>query len=193
MTWDEHGGFYDHAAPPAAGEPGDNTSSTWPGPINQFGFAFNQYGPRVPAVVVSPLVPQNIIDHRLYDHTSVTATVETVFGLGPLTNRDGTANNVTSLCSLSSPRTNCPTTLPNPASAVIAPRVSRPAAAVSNLVLPANQGNLPGFLHVAVRDAYHEACRIHHDRFAAQLQQVKTRADARQLLAYCDSIRKAGN
>src|SRR5207247_6110256 len=39
ITYDEHGGFYDHVAPPAA-EDDD------PG--------FRGYGPRVPAIVVSP-------------------------------------------------------------------------------------------------------------------------------------------
>ncbi|HEX4172977.1 MAG TPA: alkaline phosphatase family protein, partial [Acetobacteraceae bacterium] len=48
ITFDEHGGCYDHAAPPAAtpaGRPARN------------GFAFDRFGPRVPAVIVSPYVP----------------------------------------------------------------------------------------------------------------------------------------
>src|SRR5947209_5769984 len=73
ITWDEHGGFYDHAAPPPATAPGD----TAPGSHhNQFGFTFEQYGVRVPAVVISPLIPKNLIDHRIYDHTSILATLE---------------------------------------------------------------------------------------------------------------------
>src|SRR5262249_50081618 len=50
ITWDEHGGFYDHVPPPPAVAPGD----TVPGSeYNQYGFTFQQYGPRVPAVVIS--------------------------------------------------------------------------------------------------------------------------------------------
>ncbi|HZH78239.1 MAG TPA: alkaline phosphatase family protein, partial [Archangium sp.] len=88
ITWDEHGGFYDHVAPPRAVAPGDNASSAH----NQYGFTFEQYGVRVPAVVVSPLIPANVIDHRLYDHASVPATLERLFGLAPLTQRDARAN-----------------------------------------------------------------------------------------------------
>src|SRR4029077_20287583 len=68
ITWDEHGGFYDHAISTRAGSPGDSSAST---EQNEFGFTFEQYGPRVPAVVISPRIPQNLIDHRLYDHSSI--------------------------------------------------------------------------------------------------------------------------
>jgi phospholipase C len=41
VTWDEHGGFYDHVAPPAAVAPGD----AGPGSkYNEYGFTFEQYG-----------------------------------------------------------------------------------------------------------------------------------------------------
>ena len=112
ITWDEHGGFYDHAAPPRAVAPGD----TAPGPKHsQFGFTFDQYGPRVPAVVISPRIPRNVVDHRVYDHTSILATLEASFGMAPLTQRDASANQLLPLLSLPSPRTDCPETLPAPA------------------------------------------------------------------------------
>jgi len=58
VTWDEHGGFYDHVAPPRNAEPPGDTQ---PGSkYNQYGFTFGQYGVRVPAIVVSPLIPTNI-------------------------------------------------------------------------------------------------------------------------------------
>src|SRR5580700_10788175 len=54
VTWDEHGGFYDHVAPPSAVAPGDaGPGSTY----NKHGFTFEQLGVRVPAVVVSPWIP----------------------------------------------------------------------------------------------------------------------------------------
>src|SRR5207245_6630087 len=88
ITWDEHGGFFDHGSPPPAPAPGD----TAPGSEhNQYGFTFERYGPRVPAVVISPLIPKNLIDHRLYDHASVPATLESLFGLTALTARDAKA------------------------------------------------------------------------------------------------------
>ena len=61
ITWDEHGGFYDHVTPPAAVAPGDTSPSAG---HNKNGFTFEQYGPRVPAVVISPWIPKNVVDHR---------------------------------------------------------------------------------------------------------------------------------
>src|SRR5215469_67722 len=111
ITWDEHGGFYDHAIPGSAVDPGDTKPDS---PHNQHGFTFEQYGPRVPALVVSPLIPRNVIDHRIYDHSSIPATVEGLLGLAPLTARDRNANRLDALLTLSAPRANCPAELPNP-------------------------------------------------------------------------------
>lgn len=70
---------------------------------------------RVPAVVVSPLIPRGVIDPTIYDHSSLLATVEQFFGLKPLTNRDGAAATLSHLLSLSTPRTDALTQLPEPA------------------------------------------------------------------------------
>jgi phospholipase C len=78
-------------SPPVAVAPGDSQPL---GNYNQFGFTFEQYGLRVPAVVISPLIPKNTIDHRLYNHASIPAVIKTVFGIGPLTARDRQANMV---------------------------------------------------------------------------------------------------
>ena len=50
ITYDEHGGCYDHVPPPAGATPPDSTSG-------EFGFDFTRFGVRVPAVLVSPLIP----------------------------------------------------------------------------------------------------------------------------------------
>jgi phospholipase C len=108
VTWDEHGGFYDHVAPPSAAAPED----TRPGSTyNKHGFTFQQLGVRVPAVVISPWIPQNRIDHQLYDHASIPATLQQLFGIPPLTNRDAAAHDITPLLSLPASRTDAPTTL----------------------------------------------------------------------------------
>lgn len=115
VTWDEHGGFYDHVRPGPAVPPGDGVSTS--GNVRH-GFGFDQLGVRVPAVVVSPLVPRNTIDHTVYDHSSIPATLERNFGLEPLTARDAAANDVVHLLSLTTPRTTeaeAPTRLPEPA------------------------------------------------------------------------------
>jgi phospholipase C len=108
VTYDEHGGLYDHVPPPAAPKP-DQRASAAPK------FDFSRYGVRVPAVVVSPFVPRGTVDHTEYDHTSIIATLREWFRLGdPLTRRDAAAKTFAGLLSLSSPRTDAPTTLPRP-------------------------------------------------------------------------------
>jgi phospholipase C len=60
VTYDEHGGFFDHVQPPAAK---DDSA------------AFRSYGPRVPALVISPLVPRGTVSSELFDHTSIIKTI----------------------------------------------------------------------------------------------------------------------
>ena len=61
ITCDEHGGFYDSVPPGAIAAPADGSSNT----LNENGFAFDQAGVRVPAVVISPLIPANTVDHTV--------------------------------------------------------------------------------------------------------------------------------
>jgi phospholipase C len=60
VTYDEHGGFFDHVPPPSAED--DDPDQ-----------AFHSYGPRVPALVVSPRVRAGV-SHELFDHTSIIKT-----------------------------------------------------------------------------------------------------------------------
>ncbi len=148
VTYDEHGGFYDSCAPGPATPPADGSS----GELNQYGFAFDQYGVRVPAVVVSPYVPKGSVDHTLYDHSSVPATLENIFGFPPLTQRDAQANNVFGVLSLAWPRLDCPMTLNPPAPAVVIERMAtvEEKAVVAPQPLP-SAGNLQGLLGVALK------------------------------------------
>ena len=111
VTFDEHGGFYDHVEPPPAVPPGDTITAGYV----QNGFTYDRLGVRVPALVVSPLVRRGTIDHTLYDHTSMLATVERLFGTRSLTERDKAANDLIHLLSLDAPRTDAPTALHPPA------------------------------------------------------------------------------
>jgi phospholipase C len=118
VTWDEHGGFYDHLGAVPGGAPSAGDVAVTPGEVNKYGFNFQQHGPRVPAVIVSPRIPQNLIDHRTYDHASIPATVEKIFRLRPLTDRDRRAGDVTPLISLPEPRRHlrpCPSRQHRPA------------------------------------------------------------------------------
>jgi len=192
IAWDEHGGFFDHVSPPRAVAPGD----TAPGSkYNQYGFTFEQYGVRTPAIVVSPLVPRGTIDHRIYDHASIPKTVEVLFGLGPMTERDANANHLLSLLSLASTgdRPAPPTRLPSPgqAPAVMAAAAPSPLAAIGAGAVPVtrpdasvNRGVLPTFVHAAMR----QDLLMRPDQKQAILARVaglETRADA---MAYMQDV-----
>jgi len=70
VVWDEHGGIFDHEIPPAVLP--DDFSSDAPT------FAFDRLGVRVPALVISPFVePQ--VEHMVYEHASIPATVTAQF------------------------------------------------------------------------------------------------------------------
>jgi phospholipase C len=96
VTWDEHGGFYDHVTPPRAKPTGVKGKD--------HGFMFDQYGPRVPAVVISPWCAQNMIEHRQFEHSFIPATIEQLFGLKPLTVRDTGITGLQTLATLATPR-----------------------------------------------------------------------------------------
>jgi phospholipase C len=111
IVFDEHGGFYDHVPPPTAVPPGDTMTESY----IQHHFQYDQLGVRVPALVISPLIPRGVIDHTVYDHTSMLASVERLFGMRSLTNRDKAANDFLHLLSLATPRPDTPATLHEPA------------------------------------------------------------------------------
>jgi phospholipase C len=184
ITWDEHGGFYDHAIPPPAVAPGDIEVAH-----SRYGFTFDQYGPRVPAVIVSPLIPRNLVDHRLYDHASIPATLESIFGLNALTRRDSVANSLTSLVSLSTPRGDAPATLPQPAqSGFSLPTLAAPEFVAGAEVPPSrpadpiNEGNLPGVTHAALRGDLTVSPPEQRAQILAHVSSLKTRADAHRYL-----------
>jgi phospholipase C len=74
VTYDEHGGTYDHVLPPWGAACPDEKSN--PG---REGFTFNRFGVRVPMVVVSPWIQAGTIfrtdTSAPYDHTSILATL----------------------------------------------------------------------------------------------------------------------
>jgi phospholipase C len=89
LTYDEHGGYYDHVSPPPAPVPDDIAPMLQPGDTPA---AFDRYGIRVPALVVSPYAKTHHVSHTVYDHTSILKFIETRFGLPALTRRDAAAD-----------------------------------------------------------------------------------------------------
>lgn len=190
ITWDEHGGFFDHAIPGAAVDPGDTIPT---GKNNKFGFTFQQYGPRVPAVVISPWIPKNIVDHRLYDHSSIPATLEELFGMEPLTARDKAANTLLPLFSLDAPRTDSPTTLPSPAPGMLAaaPMASGAPLLPSRPDDPINEGSLPVVVGAAMRQDLELSAPGERDGIIAKVAALKTRSEAAAYLAKVSVKRSA--
>jgi phospholipase C len=90
-TYDEHGGYYDHVPPPAAIPPDDIAPQLQP---NDPPGGYDIYGPRVPAVVVSPYAMPGASTDVVCDHTSVLATIEAKWNLPALTRRDANAATV---------------------------------------------------------------------------------------------------
>jgi len=90
VTYDEFGGQWDHVAPPGQGSPGAH--DVW-GP-----------GTRVPLLVISPLLRGDfVVDHTTYDTTSILATIERRFGLEPLSTRDASVQDLSSVYDAKSP------------------------------------------------------------------------------------------
>jgi phospholipase C len=174
VAWDEHGGFYDHVEPLPATPPGDTIMTA---NASQFGFDFATYGPRVPAVVISPYVEKNRIDHRIYDHTSVLKTTLEQFGGDPFTARDAGAASLLPLLSRSEPRTDAPQTLPEPIEQKLAPNPQTPDPNG-----PVQGANLPGFLAAALRSHLVLAADHERDSIFELVSGLETRAAACQYI-----------
>jgi phospholipase C len=99
IGWDEPGGTYDHV-PPGAAPPPDPDA-----PAGELGFKFDRSGYRVPAILVSPWIPQGSVFNDEYRHTSLIATLRKSWDLGEaLTQRDASARTFDDLFTLDEPR-----------------------------------------------------------------------------------------
>jgi phospholipase C len=119
ITYDEHGGFFDHVPTPVEGVPSPDGIVSEPA----IGFTFDRLGVRVPALFVSPWIEPGTVIHRpsgpeptsQYEHSSIPATVKKIFGLKEfLTKRDAWAGTFESVLTRATPRTDCPEQLPEP-------------------------------------------------------------------------------
>jgi phospholipase C len=74
ITYDEHGGRWDHVPPPV---------------IDKWG-----PGVRVPTIVISPFARKAFVDHTQYETTSILKLIEERWNLDPLTDRDAHAGDL---------------------------------------------------------------------------------------------------
>jgi phospholipase C len=117
VLFDEHGGTFDHypPSPPCVSPDGVVIPPNWPG---GYGFDFQRYGVRVPAVVASPLIAGQTVTNTIFDHTSVLKTVINCFGLtsdgkpdspsATLLLREENATDLSAMLTLTTPRTDLP-------------------------------------------------------------------------------------
>ncbi len=111
VTYDEHGGTFDHVTPEHTISPDDQ-----PGRITRIlrslwhrkaaPFDFTLLGVRVPALVISPFIPRATLDQVVHDHASIPATLRRVFmpKADPLGPRDQAAEPFHSLLTLPTAR-----------------------------------------------------------------------------------------
>ncbi|CAB4282286.1 unnamed protein product [Prunus armeniaca] len=115
ITYDEHGGFYDHVPTPVSGVPSPD-GIVGPDP---FYFRFDRLGVRVPTILVSPWIEKGTVIHEPtgptpdshFEHSSIPATVKKLFNLKSnfLTKRDAWAGTFENYFYLrSTPRDDCP-------------------------------------------------------------------------------------
>lgn len=189
ICYDEHGGNYDHVAPPTdATPPGDGT-------VGEFGFDFTRLGVRVPAVLVSPLIAPGTVYRAAaghIDHTSVLKTIQQRWGTAALTRRDQAAASLADVLTLAKARGDDPLQgVTAPASAIHHPLSSTPsridrlqAARVAALPIRNDQGHFEEAAPVLTSSA--DVGNFIRDRGAAwkeHLQRQRQRRQAAQAAA----------
>jgi phospholipase C len=106
VTYDEHGGCYDHVPPPSGATPPDNA-------VGEFGFDFTRFGVRVPTVLISPLIEAGTVfrvpnGSPPLDHTALLKTLEQRWDLPSLTARDRDAPGIGAVLTRDQPRQDDP-------------------------------------------------------------------------------------
>lgn len=83
LVYDDWGGWFDHVNPPQ---------------VDDYGYGF-----RVPGILVSPYAPMGIVNHSVFDFTSILKFIEDNWGVEPLHTRDAQANSLITAFNFSQP------------------------------------------------------------------------------------------
>jgi phospholipase C len=115
LTFDEHGGFYDHQPPPVVR---DDNVNPGPGPHPDY----KRLGFRVPCVAMGPFATARVEHAGPYEHCSILRMIEWRWGLEPMHARDRDAKNLADALDFTSrrapvdiPSVAVPPTVPSPA------------------------------------------------------------------------------
>lgn len=122
ITYDEHGGFFDHVPPPEIHQVERNVRID-----GRFSDSFVRRGPRVPAFIIAPWVRSGVISDRL-DHCSILKFICEWCGIPPWTDR------------ISSPRIS---SLAVAFEGKILVQVPPPPPAAPDIAMPSPQGPVP--------------------------------------------------
>lgn len=160
LTYDEHGGFYDHVPPPISGD------TLVP---------FNHMGVRVPAVIAGPYVRHGCAVNTIVDHVAILATLATRWGVAPLTPRMSTSNDLSSFIDPALVQTR------TPRAPITLPRLTVSRAAIAAHAERLKRGEIPaqhpelidalaqhGILKTVMRNLDHDAALQHHLERAAR-------------------------
>ena len=85
VTWDDWGGWFDHAVYQGTMHPASNPADPY------------EYGFRVPLIVISPYVQAHMVDHTQRTFDSVMAYIEATFGLGSVGQQDTTTDDLSDM------------------------------------------------------------------------------------------------
>ena len=103
LTYDEHGGFFDHVPPPTGCVPDDlapDTAQPYEG--------FSRLGFRVPTLVLSPYAKRGYVSHEVMDLTSITRFIALKHNLPAMTGRDANANPLLDMFDFENPDSSVP-------------------------------------------------------------------------------------
>jgi len=124
ITYDEHGGNFDHVPPPSGATPPDDT-------VGEFGFDFKRFGVRIPALLISPRIAAGTVfrpRQGVIDHTSVLKTIQLRWQTASLTKRVDAAADLGDVLTSANPRTDDPLTGVQPPSSDLShPNASHPS------------------------------------------------------------------
>lgn len=176
ITYDEHGGFFDHQPTPTEGIPSPD------GVVASNGFNYDRLGVRIPTVLVSPWIARNTVVNTpsaaqaptptsQWEATSIISSANKIFGITDnMTKRDAWAATFVDLVDGSSGlRTDCPLTMPTP------PPLS-PEILAREMAMPLNDHHLDSLnLLCTLSGHVHPVCSSHGD-VAAQAAYVRSLA-----------------